>query len=234
MDYIYGKNAVLEALSTSDRVSKVLIQNGINMAFKRKLLSRCKETSIPYVFVEKAKLDEINENHQGVVAHVSSSDYYDFNELVKEEGLIVLVDGITDTHNLGAIISSAYAFGAKGVVIPNRRNATLNSTVYKSSAGALSHMKVSRVKNIIRALKTLKENGFWIYGSCLNTNNTLFDMQFTKKSVIIIGSEDSGISKKKLEECDYLYTIPMENFDSLNASVAAGVSFCEYYRQNSE
>ncbi len=225
MGIIKGKNPVIEALKANVEINKVLLQEGEG---KRNslIVNMLQERKIPYSFVKSNKMDGIVKNHQGVIAYASSVKYYDIEDITYEDR-IVMLDGITDDYNLGAIIRSAVSFGIMSIIIPKRRSASANDIVYKTSAGALSKAKIVRVTNISRTIDYLKKNGFWIYGTSLKTNNYLSDIDFSKKAVIIIGSEGKGISRVVESKCDYLFKIKMGDFESLNASVAAGICFYE-------
>lgn len=226
--YIFGKNSVIEALRSGAKINKVSFQRDMKKGAIRDLLSELSEKNIPYNWVDRRSLDEYGENHQGVVAFVALTEYADHHDF--EEGLIVLCDGITDPHNLGAIIRSAFSFGAKGLIIPKRRSASVDATVVKASAGAAFHLPVARVSNLASALEDLKNKGYWVYGADGRAKETIGNINFDKKTVIVIGSEDKGISDLIKKQCDVLYRIPMGDFESLNASVAAGISFYEVFK----
>lgn len=231
MSVIYGKNAVQEAIKKRVQINKILIQNGMESKIKYRFIDLAKKNSIAYIFVDKSKLDEMANNHQGIVAIASSIDYCDIDDLTKNEGLVVMLDGITDTHNMGAIIRSAYAFGANGIVIANRRSAMVDGTVFKTSAGAAAHLPIAKTNNLMNAINKFKENSFWVYCADINAEKSLYETNFSKKTLIIIGSEDKGVSKRIIEESDFRFIIPMNNFDSLNASVAAGIVFYEFSKK---
>ncbi len=230
MAIIKGKNPVVESLHSGVEINKVLIQDGEGKRNKL-IISLLKEKKIPYSFVNSKKMDQIVKNHQGVIAYSSSIKYYDIDDIIDEKRVVIL-DGITDDYNLGAIIRSAISFGIKAVVIPKRRSASANDVVYKTSAGAISKAKVVRVTNISRTIDKLKECGFWVYGTSLQTDHYLEGVDFSDKSVIIIGSEGKGISRMVENKCDYLFKIKIADFESLNASVAAGICFYEMSKTN--
>ncbi len=230
MAIIKGKNPVVEALKSGVEINKVLIQDGEGKR-NQHILSLLKDRRIPYSFVNSKKMDSIINNHQGVIAYSSSIKYYELDD-IKDEKKVAILDGITDDYNLGAIIRSAVSFGIKAIVIPKRRSASANDVVYKTSAGAIAKAKIVRVTNISRAIDELKENGFWVYGTSLKTDSYIDAVDFSEKSVIIIGSEGKGISRVVENKCDYLFKIRIADFESLNASVAAGICFYEMSKQS--
>ncbi len=226
--YIKGRNAILEALESNVGVEKVFIQSKIKNDKLEKIISRCKEKKIPFYFKEKFYLDNITDFHQGVIAQVSNISTLSLEDL--SDGPVVVLDGLTDTHNVGAIIRSAVAFGIKNIVLRTRNSAPINDTVAKESAGAIYKARIARVSNINYALEYFKENGYWVYGSSLRANEKIQDMQFDRKSVIIIGSESKGMSVQVEKNCDFKFYIDASGFESLNASVAAGIIFYEFSR----
>lgn len=232
MSVLLGKNAVLEALKSQMQINKVSFSKSINRKDVAEIIALCEEKKIPYTWVEKEKLDQLGKAHQGVAGFASPIDYVSLDSLLQHEGLLVILDGITDPHNLGAILRSAHAFGAVGIVLPKRRSATLDEVSFKASAGAAAHLPIARVSNLRDAVDACKERGFWVYGADLQGKNFLPQVAFDKKAVIIIGSEDKGIGDLLKKNCDVLYKIPMGDFDSLNASVAAGISFYQYFIQH--
>jgi 23S rRNA (guanosine2251-2'-O)-methyltransferase len=190
--------------------------------------------------VEPKRLSQIapGANHQGVVAQVAPYAYSDLGDLISQaksasdQPVIVVCDGITDPHNLGAIIRTAEALGAQGLVIPQRRASGVTSTVMKVAAGALETFKIARVVNLSRALEELKTAGFWIYGAAAGSGNLLHTVQFTGPVVLVVGSEGEGLSLLTQRCCDFLVSVPLQgNTPSLNASVAAAMSLYEIYRQ---
>ncbi|WP_459130105.1 23S rRNA (guanosine(2251)-2'-O)-methyltransferase RlmB [Guggenheimella bovis] len=230
-DKIYGKHAVEEALLSEQTINKVILQKDLNPKSIERILRLLTEKKIPYTWLERNKMDAIHEGHQGVIASVAAVAYAEWQDFA-QGGLIVMLDGITDPQNLGAIIRSAYSFGAEGVIIPKRRSATVDALCYKASAGSASHLPVSRVSNLSFALDELKKRGYWVYGASAHHETSLKEISFPKATVLVIGSEDEGISALVEKKCDVLYTIDTKQFESLNASVALGISCYEYFRQN--
>ncbi|HBV68867.1 MAG TPA: 23S rRNA (guanosine(2251)-2'-O)-methyltransferase RlmB, partial [Clostridiales bacterium] len=189
--------------------------------------------------VDKATLDRLSENkrHQGVIAEAMEYEYKEVDDILDyaakkgEKPFVVILDEITDVHNLGAIIRSAECMGAHGVIIPKRRAAQINGVVAKSSAGAIEYLPVARVTNISRTLEELKEKGLWIYGADMEGKN-VSDEKFDAPVGLVIGSEGSGIGKLIKEKCDCLVKIPMKgSINSLNASCAASVIIYEIMKQ---
>ena len=237
MEYIYGRNGVLEALKGGDIViNKVLVQKDLKAKVINDIIALCREQGIVFQFVEKAKLFTITEeNHQGVIAYVSPFKYYDLKNIAserKKDSVVVVLDGITDPHNFGAIMRSAYAFGADGIIIPKRRSVSITATAVKASAGAASHIKVAKVTNITNTLSELKRMGYWIIGTDAKSKENVYKSDLTGKVALIIGSEGEGMSQRVKKACDKLVSIPMANpMESLNASVSAGILVFEAYKQ---
>ena len=231
MDKIYGRKPVLDTLDTDIKIYKAYILKQ-NSKLVNKIINKLEEKNIEISFVDKRFFDKIDINHQGVMIEVESFKYESLDDLNDEKRLIIL-DQIEDPHNLGAIIRSAESFGFDGVVIPERRSASVTSTVYKTSAGAINNIKVYRVKNLTRSIKDLKDKGFWIYGLAGEADSSVDKADLTGKVGLVVGNEGSGISRLVRDNCDMLVNIPMlGRVNSLNASVAAGISMYELLRQN--
>lgn len=206
----------------------------------KEIIAKAKEARIVIVEVEKAKLDAMTtENHQGVIASVPPFDYCEIEDILEiaksknETPFVLLLDGIEDPHNLGAIIRTAETAGVHGIVIPKRRSASVNSTVSKVSAGATTYMKIARVNNLNETIRKLKENGLWIIGTDGAAKTQYYEQDLTGPIGIVIGSEGFGMSKLVKENVDILIKIPMKGqITSLNASVAAGIVMYEVVKQN--
>jgi len=192
------------------------------------------------VEADRRKLDGMSRTHahQGVIALAAVREYVSVDDILadaaakNESPLIVVCDEISDPHNLGAIIRTAYCAGAHGVVIPKRRSAGLTSVVAKTSAGAVSHMKVARVPNIPSLLKDLKKQGVWVFGTAVNGTTGLYDADLKGAAAIVIGSEGDGMTRLAAENCDFLVSIPMKgDLNSLNASASAAILLYEAVRQ---
>lgn len=240
-DLIYGRHSVLAALEGHRNLNRLWINAKLRYDPRfHSLLVEAKANGTVIDEVDHRRLDQITEgaNHQGIAAQVAPYSYFELGDLVaqakekSERPVIVAADGITDPHNLGAIIRTAEALGAQGLVIPQRRAVGITSTVSKVAAGALETFPVARVVNLNRALEQLKEDGFWIYGAAANASQPVHEAKFTHPSVLVIGAEGDGLSLSVQHCCDVLVSIPLKgNTPSLNASVAAGMMLYEIYRQ---
>jgi 23S rRNA (guanosine2251-2'-O)-methyltransferase len=227
-DVIFGRNPVLEALKSGREIDTVFIAGEIRGTLSV-INAVAREHSIPVKNVTDEKLSKMTANgsHQGVAATIPCASYAELSDIISscinKDAFIIACDGIEDPHNLGAIIRTAEAAGAAGVVITKRRSASLSGIVYKTSAGAASVLPVARVPNLSAALDTMKKSGIWVYGADMDGKN-LFDENLTGNLCIVIGSEGDGISPLVKKKCDGLVKIPMfGQINSLNASVAAGV-----------
>lgn len=231
MDKIYGRKPVLDSLDTDIKIYKAYIQKQ-NSKLVDTIIKKLEEKNIEISFVDKRFFDKIDMNHQGVMLEVESFKYATMDD-VKDANRLIILDKIEDPHNLGAIIRSAESFGFDGVIIPERRSASVTSTVYKTSAGAINNIKVIRVTNLTRTIKDLKDMGFWIYGLAGEADSDISKAELKGKVTLVIGNEGEGISRLVRENCDMLINIPMlGKVNSLNASVAAGISMYELLRQN--
>ena len=225
---ICGRNPIREALRAGRPIEKLLAASELSGS-AREIVKMAKDAGAVVQIVDRARLDQIYPAHQGLLAYVAAVKYSSVEEmlaLAKEKGedpFLILLDGITDPHNLGAIIRSAECAGAHGVIIPERRASGLTATVAKAAAGALESMKIARVVNLNRTIDELKEKGVWIIGTSMNGENAL-NADLTGPIGLVIGSEGEGISRLTMEKCDRMLTLPMKGkIESLNASVAAGV-----------
>lgn len=241
--YIVGRNPVIEALKNYDNIEKIFMLKGDLSGSINKIIGLAKSKNIVIQEVDKNKLDELTEDgrHQGVAALITGFEYStvdDMFEKAKKEGkdpFIIILDEIKDPHNLGAIIRTAECAGAHGVIIPERRAAGVNQTVYSSSVGAVEYMHVAQVTNISSTITDLKERGLWIYGGDMDGENYYYDTNLTGPVGIVIGNEGKGISKKIKEKCDVLVKIPLfGEVSSLNASTSAAVLIYEVIRQNAK
>ncbi len=228
---IYGRNPVLEALRAGT-ITRVYAANGIERPFQEELERLCRELDVGLEWHGRIELDRAvkTTQHQGVVAELPDTDYADLEDcfdLAQSRGeqlLLVLLDGITDPHNFGAIIRSAEVLGAHGVVIEERRSAPLNATVVKASAGATAYLPVVQVKNLPRVIDDLKDRNIWVYGAAGEAKRSLDQLDFDRPLAIIIGSEGDGLRRLVREKCDELLNIPIKGkVQSLNASVAAAI-----------
>lgn len=239
-DVVYGRNAVLELLKSGKDINKIFLERGEKHGSIHEIIAKARETKIVMVEVEKAKLNAMTkENHQGVIAIVPPFDYCEVEDILEvaqkkgEEPFVVILDGIEDPHNLGAIIRTAETAGVHGIIIPKRRSASVNSVVSKVSAGATTYMKIARVNNLNEVIRKLKENGLWIVGTDGEAKTYYYEQNLTGPLGIIIGNEGVGMSKLVKENADLLVKIPMKGqITSLNASVAAGIVIHEVVKQN--
>ena len=239
-DQVEGRNSVLELLESEKDVNKIFVTRGEKQGSINKIIGRAKGKGIVLVEVDKSKLDEMSQtgNHQGVIAIVPPFEYCDVEDILEEaksrneEPFVLILDGIEDPHNLGAIIRTAETAGVHGVIIPKRRAASVNSTVNKVSAGAVEHMKIARVNNINDTIQFLKDNGLWIIGTDAKAENYYYEQDLTGPIALVIGSEGFGMNRLVSENCDILVKIPMKGkITSLNASVSAGIVTYEIVKQ---
>lgn len=235
MSLLAGIHPVKEALKAGLPLDRVIIARGAGGTRLQELIDLCRERQVPVRFEPRAQLDRAASggHHQGVIAFGAEARYATIQETAAGRGLHVVLDGIEDPHNLGAIVRTAHAAGAAAVVIPERRAAGLTDTVARSAAGALAHIPVVRAGNINRALEQLKELGYWIYG--LDERGPLeYDRTtYSAPTAFVIGAEGHGLHAQTAKHCDFLVRIPMPpgGVASLNASVAAGVVLFEWRRK---
>ena len=239
-DQVEGRNSVLELLESGKDINKIFVARGEKQGSINKIIGKAKDSKVVLVETDKRKLDEMSQtgNHQGVIAIIPPFEYCDVDDILNvakeknEDPFVIILDGIEDPHNLGAIIRTAETAGAHGVIIPKRRAVGVNSTVNKSSAGAVEYMKVARVNNITETMNYLKEKGLWIIGTDMDTDKYYYNQNMTGPIAIVIGSEGFGMSRLVKENCDILVKIPMNGkITSLNASVSAGIVMYEIVKQ---
>jgi len=234
---IVGRNPVTEALRAGREIDKLLVTS--REGSMKVILSLAKEQGIPVMYVEKAAIDRVSngQTHQGVAAYVSPYSYSTMDDIYKkaeksgEDPFIIILDGLEDPHNLGAIMRTAECVGAHGIIIPKRHSCGLTETVAKSSAGAIEYMPVVKVTNIPQTIDELKEKGIWV-AACDMGGQNYFDQDMKGKVAVVIGSEGFGISKLVKDKCDFVVSMPMSGkITSLNASNAAAVIMYEVRRQ---
>ncbi len=239
-DVIFGKNSVLEALIAGNReINKILISKNIHSDNKlNKIKDLAKEKGIIFQFVGKEKFQPYEEfNHQGIIAQISPIEYKDLDEFLEEkkEGYssLVILDGIEDSHNLGAIIRTCVCAGVSGIVIPSRRNVQVNATVEKTSAGAINHIPIIKVNSLVNAVQKLKNSDWWVVAADANAKDNYYDVNYTDMNfAIIMGAEHAGVSKSLLKLSDFVVKIPMlKDFNSLNVSNALSAIIFETVRQ---
>lgn len=239
-DQIEGRNSVIELLESGRDVNKIFISEGEKHGSIHKIISMAKMRKIMITEVSKAKLNQMaqTENNQGVIAIVPPFDYCEVEDILEEakkkgeQPFILILDGIEDVHNLGAIIRTAETAGVHGVIIPKRRNASVNSTVAKVSAGAVSYVKIARSNNLNDSIRYLKDQGLWIIGTDGDGEKEYYNQDLTGPIAIIIGSEGYGMSSLVKKNADILVKIPMfGKITSLNASVSSGIVIYEAVKQ---
>ena len=234
-----GRHAVLEALKAGLKLEKVLVQKDLKESLGQEVKEAAKAAGIPVQFLDKEKLEGLSRSgrHQGIMAEMKAIPYSSVEEMLaaaREKGeapFLLLLDGIEDPHNLGAIIRTAHQAGAHGVIIPKNRAAGLTATVARVSAGALAYLPVAQVTNLARTMEELKKEGLWF--ACADMDGEVLYRQDLKGPLgLVIGSEGSGVSQNVKKHCDFVVSIPMAGqIDSLNASVAAGILMYEVVRQ---
>ncbi|PDO11295.1 MAG: 23S rRNA (guanosine(2251)-2'-O)-methyltransferase RlmB [Candidatus Reconcilbacillus cellulovorans] len=238
-DYIAGRRAVAEALRAGRPIHKLFVAAGARDNI-RELSEEARRLGIPVQIVDRRKLDDLvpDVSHQGVVAQAASGRYWELDELLGgaasdgQPPFFVLLDGIEDPRNLGAILRTAECAGVHGVIVPKRRSAGLTAAVAKTSAGAVEHVRVARVSNVVQAIRRLRERGIWVVGADLSGDRYIYDVDLTIPVAIVVGNENAGIGRLVRESCDWLVRIPLfGSVASLNASVAAGVLLYEVVRQ---
>lgn len=236
---IFGKNSVMEALISGEReINKILISKNIHSDNKlNKIKDLAKQNGVVFQFVAREKFIPYAEfNHQGVIAFVSPVRYTDFDEFMEqkhENSSLVILDGVEDPHNLGAIIRTCVCAGVSGIIIPSRRNALVNSVVEKTSAGAINHIPIIKVNSLTNVVNKLKENNWWIIAADASAKDNYYNVNYTDMNfALIMGAEHAGVSKTLLKASDFIVKIPMENnFNSLNVSNALSAIIFETVRQ---
>src|SRR5574344_302065 len=239
-DKIEGRNSVLELLKSGKDINKLFIQKGERQGSINDIIKLAKDNKVVISEVKKVKLDQMSEthNHQGVIAVVPPFEYCEVSDILElakqknEKPFILILDGIEDPHNLGSIIRTAECSGVHGIILPKRRSVLVNSTVSKTSAGAVEYMKIALVNNLNDTIKYLKENDVWIYGTDMNATKYYNEEKYDAGTAIVIGSEGFGMNKLVKDNCDFLIKIPMMGkINSLNASVSAAIVMYEVMNQ---
>lgn len=230
-DYVVGVQAVKEALLSKRSVNRVMVAKSRTSKQIREILDLAKAHRAVIQEVDPKKISEVanGENHQGIIAYVSPYSYADFDEVlgeisIKEHATVLVLDHITDVHNLGSMIRTADASGVDLILIPSRRAALVNSTVSKTSAGAVEHVKIAVVSSLASAIKALQKNDFWVYAADMDGNTHYQNTQYANRTVIVVGSEETGLSAEVRKSCDQIVKIDMVGkVNSLNVSVAAAL-----------
>ena len=236
---IEGRNAVLEAFRAGKTIDKIYIQNGCKDGPIQSILREAKKGDTIINFVEKERLDQMSQSgkHHGVIAQAAAYEYAEVEDILAaaeakgEAPFLLILDGIEDPHNLGAIIRTANQAGAHGIIIPKRRAVGLTAVVARTSAGAINYTPVAKVTNLVRTMEDLKKRGIWFVCADMD-GDVMYNVDMTGPIGLVIGNEGSGVSRLVKEACDYTAQVPMKgDVDSLNASVAAGVLAYEIVRQ---
>ena len=242
MDKLTGIHAVKEALEARRPIDRIAIAKGRQDTRVEEIVQLARKQGVPVRFEDRGQLDRLanSKDHQGVVALAAARAAADLEDILAlansaapgQMGLIVLLDGVEDPHNLGAIIRTALAAGAHGVVIPERRAAGLTDTVARASAGALAHLPVAKVTNLVRTMEELKEAGYWLVGLDEQGEKNYTEVDYTSPVGIVLGSEGQGLHELTRKRCDFVVSLPTTGpVKSLNVSVAAGVVLFEALRQ---
>lgn len=238
-DMVAGRNAVMEALKGSRSVNKLMIANGSTEGSIKEIIAVAKEKGVNIQYWDRSKLDSIARGirHQGVLAQVAPVQYAELEDILQvakdrnEPPFIVLLDELEDPHNLGAILRTADAAGVHGVLIPKHRSCPLSATVAKTSAGAVEHVPVARVGNLVQTIKKLKQEGLWVAAADMDGKD-YYDTDLTGPLLLIIGSEGQGVGRLVKEQCDFVVRIPMVGkINSLNASVAGSILMYDAMKQ---
>lgn len=238
MALLLGIHAVAEALKANpEKIERICVEKGNRNARLREITDMARRSHVRVSLEEKAWMDRKAEGarHQGVLCYAAEISTFDIEDILaqsKSPGLLVVLDGIEDPHNTGAILRSAEAADVDGVLLPRRRSSSLNATVVKSSAGAASHVKVARVSNTAGAIVHLKENGFWVAGLDASSSKSIWKEDLTVPLALVLGSEGKGLHSLVRQKCDFLLSLPIKgNVGSYNVSVAAGIALYEVLRQ---
>ena len=227
---VYGRNVAKEVLNNEKKIKEVFLQENFD---DKEILSLLEKRKISAKVLNKKEIARFDKfSHQGIILDIEDFSYTDYEEFYDNPNAkLVILDHLEDPHNLGAIIRTAEAAGIDGIIIPKDRSVDVNSTVMKTSAGALENMRISKVTNLVSTIKDLKDNGFWIVGTAMEADYDFKDIDYKGKVAVVIGNEGNGMSKVVRESCDYIAKIPMKGkINSLNASVAAGLMIYEMIR----
>ncbi len=239
-DRVEGRKPVFEAIRSGRPINKLFVEKDNEDTMISRIVAMAREKDVPIQYFERFKLDAMSQTriHQGVILEVAAQEYVEVEDILakaaekEEKPFILVLDGITDTNNLGSIIRSAECSGVHGIIIPKRRSATLNATVAKVAAGALEYVPVARVSNLVQTLRQLKEEGVWIVGADMDGESNYYDADLKGPCALVIGGEGEGISRLAKDECDLMVKIPLKGkISSLNAGVAAALIMFEISKQ---
>ena len=243
MDRLEGRNSVLEALKAGRSINRIFVAKGDREGSVSQILAMAKQSHILIQEVDRSKLDNMSSTHahQGVIAMAAAKDYVEVDDILKSAAasgrppFIIILDEITDSHNLGSILRTANAAGVHGVIIPKRRAVGLTSVVSKASAGAIEYVPVARVTNIVQTIEYLKKQNIWVAGTDSTGERAYYDHDLTGPIALVIGSEGEGMGKLVRESCDFVVNIPMlGQISSLNAAVAGAIVTYEIVRQRNK
>jgi len=229
---VYGRNVAKEILRSNKKVDKIIIQEDFN---DDSVISLIEKRGINPQSMSKREFSRFDKySHQGIILYIEDFKYCELEDFINiEDSKVVILDHLEDPHNLGAIIRTCEAAGINGIIIPKDRSVAVNSTVMKTSAGALENVKISMVTNLNQTIKKLKDNGFWIVGTDMDNSIDYREIDYSGKIALVIGSEGFGMSDSVKKSCDFIARIPMNGkINSLNASVAAGIMIYEVIRSN--
>lgn len=238
MEKISRLNALIETVRSSpSRINKILVQKGTRRSLVGQILNAARRNNIPFLFVPKKKLDSLDRNHQGAIAFLSPKEYASLEDLLlsSQPLFFLLLDGIEDPQNLGAIIRTAEGAGVNGIILTERRSAGMTETVAKVSAGALEHVPITRVKNLARTMEILKEKGIWLVGAEGGQEDQWYDFDFNVPIGLVFGSEGRGLRPLVRKKCDKILSLPLQGkISSLNVASAAAVFIYEVIRQRGD
>lgn len=227
---VYGRNVARELLNKNEKVSKTILQEGFD---DKNIISLIESKNIKVEYKQKREIDNLAKGvHQGILLSIPDYKYKSIEEILNDNtSFVVILDHLEDPHNFGAIIRTCEAAGVDAIIIPKDRQVQVNSTVMKTSAGTLDDMNIVLVANLVNAIERLKDNGFWIVGTALDSNLDYRDIDYSGKNALVIGNEGKGMSQIVTKACDYIAKIPMYGkTNSLNASVASGIMIYEMIR----
>lgn len=227
---VYGRNVARELLNKNEKVSKIILQEGFD---DKNIISLIESKNIKVEYKLKREIDNLAKGvHQGILLSIPDYKYKSIEEILNDNtSFVVILDHLEDPHNFGAIIRTCEAAGVDAIIIPKDRQVQVNSTVMKTSAGTLDDMNIVLVANLVNAIERLKDNGFWIVGTALDSNLDYRDIDYSGKKALVIGNEGKGMSQIVTKACDYIAKIPMYGkTNSLNASVASGIMIYEMIR----
>ncbi len=226
---VYGRNVCELILEKKEKIRNIYLQDSFD---DKKILSLIEKNNFRYKSLPKNKMNDLADgNHQGIILDVPEYKYSSIDEVLGSNKFVVILDHLEDPHNLGAIIRTCEAAGVDGIIIPNNRSVEVNGTVVKTSAGTCYQMDIIKVVNIVDTIKYLKDNGYWVVGTSLNTDLDYRNVDYSGNIALVIGNEGKGVADLVLKNCDYVTKIPMYGeTNSLNASVAAGIMIYEIIR----